>query len=154
MHRRPAVRVATVAVLAVSLTAACASTASGPRMKVCGVWIGAGDDGGAGGGPYWVDLTAADPPTAVQQYGAPQNTAASGTSFKVSKSCTAGAIVTATPDRAATVTIEAKASDGNAAEVFVALLPGHDSVAIQAVEPGNRAVTVTMTRSAPPPTAH
>ncbi len=149
------VRVAVIAVLGVSLVSACTTTrASGPRMKVCGVWIGAGDDGGEGAGPYWVDLTAAKPPPAVQQYGALNLPSASGTSFKVSSNCAVGAVVTAKPQDAATVTVEAKAADGNAAEVFVQLLPGHDSVAFQADEPGKRSVTVTMTRSPPPPTAH
>jgi hypothetical protein len=121
-------------------------------MKVCGVWIGAADDGGLDGGPYWVDLTASNPPKRVRPYG--DRGVPAGTHFKVSPSCATGAVVTSRPANAATVAVEAPAADGRAAEILVQLRPAHDAVTINAQEPGGRTVTVTLATATSPDTPH
>ena len=118
----------------------------GPISHICGV--GVAGEYGEQGGPLWIDLTGQVPTGPVDMW-QDWTGAARETAFKVSRSCSHGAVVTVRPADDAVVTDEAHAKDGKPVAVAIKMEPGIRAVDLMIDEPGRPSVDVSLT--APPP---
>jgi hypothetical protein len=111
---------------------------------ICGTKFG--HPAAVAGGPFYVDLTAKNPPASVLAYavGVPND----GNVIRISPDCNAGAKIDVAPLNSAQVTPFVKAKDGLSEAVRVAVQPGAPQATITVVRSGAPDLVLTLTNTA------
>ena len=95
------------------------------------------------GGPYYVDLTAKNPPTSVVAYAV--GVRDDGTVIRVSRDCSVGARVGVAPTGSATLTNVVTAKDGRAEAVRVAVSPNATKAVLTVTTATSSQLVLTLT---------
>jgi hypothetical protein len=117
--------VAALAAAVVASTATgCGSTADGPRMQICGEWIGRAETT-VGSGPWYVDASGSTPTAVVAAVGS------SPTWVQVSGDCQHGVRISISDPAVISVTSVIGASDGADAAVLISPVgAGHATLSV------------------------